>query len=266
MTARIDPTSRVEDGAILADDVTVGPFCHVGPDARIGAGTRLLSYVSITGRTTIGGGCTIYPFAALGGPPQSLSHKGEPTELVIGEGCTIRESVTMSTGTVGGGGITRVGDRNFFMNGSHVGHDCILGNDIVVAGTAMIAGHCEIGDFVFIGGVTAMHQFTRIGKGAMLGGMSGISTDLIPYGLASGARCTLIGLNAVGMKRRGFTASRLGKVKEFYKRLFLRDGLFSERLADARQMADEDPGIAEILAFIDKGGKHALCQPSAGSD
>jgi UDP-N-acetylglucosamine acyltransferase len=264
--ARIDPTARVEDGAKVADDALIGPFCVVGEGASIGPGCRLISHVSIRGRTRIGAGCTIYPFAALGGEPQSLTHRDEPTALVIGDGCTIRESVTMSTGTVGGGGLTLVGDRNYFMNGSHVGHDCRIGNDVVIAGATMIAGHCEIGDSVFIGGVSALHQRTRIGSGAMLGGMSGISTDLIPYGLASGARATMVGLNAVGMKRRGFTVARLGKLRAFYSRLFRGSGLFVDRLAAERQENHDEPAIIEILAFIEAGGKRALCLPSVGAE
>ncbi len=168
----------------------------------IGANCRLIAHVHITAQTTIGDGCTIYPFVSLGTPPQSLSYRGELTRLEIGAGCTIREQVTMNAGTVGGGGITRVGDRGYFMNCAHVGHDCHVGNDVIFATSATLGGHCEIGDFVFIGGLSAVHQFTRIGPQVMVGGVCGVRGDVIPFGLVNGQYASLEGLNIIGMKRR----------------------------------------------------------------
>lgn len=247
---RIDPSARVESGAVLGADVTIGPFCVVGPHAVIGAGTMLISHVSVTGVTTIGESCTVYPFASLGTAPQSTGYRGEPTKLVIGNNCTIREGVTMNTGTVSGGGVTTVGDRGFFMNNSHVGHDCHVGNDVIFATSATLGGHCTIGDFVFIGGLSAVHQFTRIGSQVMVGGMSGVTYDIIPYAIANGQRARLEGLNVIGMKRRGFNAARMKTVRIFYQKLFNGSGVFADRLATLQSERGADPAIAEILDFI----------------
>src|SRR6202046_1641405 len=165
----IDPTARIEDGAVVGQGTSIGPFCHIGPDVVIGADCRLMAHVNVTARTTIGDGCTIYPFVSLGTAPQSLKHNGELTRLQIGRGCTIREQVTMNAGTVAGGGVTRVGERGYFMNCSHVGHDCIVGNDVIFATSATLGGHSEVGDFVFIGGLAAVEQFTTIGPQVMGG-------------------------------------------------------------------------------------------------
>src|SRR6202165_4031799 len=159
----IDPTARIEDGAVIGEGTSIGPYCTVGPHVVIGANCKLIAHVHITAQTTIGDGCTIYPFVSLGTPPQSLSYRGELTRLEIGQGCTIREQVTMNAGTMAGGGVRRVGDAGYFINCSHVGHDCIVGNDVTFATSATLGGHSEIGDFVFIGGLSAVPQFSRVG-------------------------------------------------------------------------------------------------------
>ena len=259
--SRIDPTARIEDGAVIGEGTSIGPYCVIGPHVVIGANCKLIAHVHITAQTTIGDDCTIYPFVSLGTPPQSLSYRGELTKLRIGQGCTLREQVTMNAGTVAGGGITRVGDRGYFMNCSHVGHDCVVGNDVIFATSATLGGHAEIGDFVFIGGLSAVHQFGRVGSQVMVGALSGVRTDVIPYSLASGQFATLTGLNVVGMKRRKFTRERLAAVRSFYQRLFHGPGVFAERLAEVRHFADTDPAIAEILGFIDAGKNRELCQP-----
>ncbi len=258
--SKIDSTARVEDGAIIGEDTSIGPYCMVGPDVVVGARCRLIGHVHVAGHTTIGDGTTVYPFASLGSPPQSLGYKGEPTRLTIGSGCTIRESVTMNLGTVAGGGHTQVGDRGFFMTGSHIGHDCVVGNDVIFDNTAPLGGHCEIGDYTFIGGVTALQQFVRVGPQVMIGGMSGLRDDVVPYGLVNGLYARLSGLNIVGMRRRKFTRERLAVIKDFFDELFYSPGLFAERLARVQTRADEDPAIAEMLAFIG-GGKRPLCMP-----
>src|SRR5256886_13124336 len=176
----IDPTARVEDGAVIGEGTTIGPYCIIGPNVVIGANCKLIAHVTVAGHTTIADGCVVYPFAALGGPPQDLSYRGEPTRLEVGEGCTIREGVTMNIGTKKGGGLTRVGARGYFMNNSHVGHDCVVGNDAIFATSATLGGHCEIGDFVYIGGLSGGHQFTPdraqgVGGGGCGGGRGGIS-------------------------------------------------------------------------------------------
>lgn len=259
--SRIDPTARVEDGAVIGDDVTIGPYCIVGPHVTIGVGTTLVSHVNVSARTTIGENCTIHPFASLGTPPQILNYAEAPTELVIGDNCVIREGVTMNCGSVKGGGITRVGDRGYFMNNAHVGHDCIVGNDVVFATSATLGGHCEVGDFVFMGGLTAAHQFVRIGSQVMVGGLCGIRNDIIPYGMASGAYAYLEGLNIVGMRRRKFTRERLKAIRAFYQKLFHGHGVFAERLAKVQPLGATDPAIAEILAFIAADRRRNLCMP-----
>ena len=259
--SKIDPTARIEDGAVIGEGTTIGPYCIIGPNVVIGANCKLIAHVHITGQTTIGANCTIYPFASLGAPPQILNLH-DTGRLQIGDGCTIRESVTMNAGTVAGGGVTEVGDRNYFMNCSHVGHDCRVGNDVIFATSATLGGHAEIGDFVFIGGLSAVHQFTRIGPQVMVGGVCGVRDDVIPFGLVNGQYAALEGLNIIGMKRRKFTKQRLATVRSFYQKLFHGPGIFAERLDLVQPMAAEDPAIAEILAFIGDGKHRALCLPA----
>ncbi len=258
----IDPTARIEDGAVIGAGTSIGPYCVIGPHVVIGADCKLMAHVSVTGHTTIGTGCVIHPFAALGGPPQDLSYRGEPTRLEIGEGCCLREGVTMNVGTRKGGGLTRVGSRGYFMNNSHVGHDCLVGNDVIFATSATLGGHCEIGDFVYIGGLSAVHQFTRIGPQVMVGGICGVRGDVIPFGLVNGQYATLEGFNIIGMKRRKFTRDRLATLRSFYKKLFHGPGIFAERLNEVQPLAAEDPAIKEILAFIGDGKLRALCLPA----
>jgi UDP-N-acetylglucosamine acyltransferase len=183
----------------------------------------------------------------------------------VGKACTIREGVTMSIGTVKGGGLTRVGDSGFFMNNSHVGHDCKVGNNVIFATSATLGGHCEIGDFVYIGGLSGLHQFTRVGQQVMIGGTCGVRSDIIPYGIVNAPHVALHGLNIVGMKRRQFTKQRLAIVRAFYQKLFHGPGIFADRLASVRSLAGEDPAIAEILAFIDASRHRALCRPLKGT-
>ncbi len=259
----IDPAARIEDGAVIGEGATIGPYCVIGADVVVGEECRIDAHVRITGRTTIGARCVISPFVSLGTAPQSLAYRGEPTRLEIGEGCTLREGVTMNVGTVGGGGVTRIGARGYFMNNAHVGHDCQVGNDVIFATSATLGGHCVIGDHVFMGGLSAAHQFTRIGAQAMIGGLCGVRGDVIPYGLVNGQYAELEGLNIVGMRRRKFTRERIRLVHAFYKELFHGPGVFADRLSRATERAADDPAIAEILEFI-KGGVHrSLCLPRA---
>lgn len=263
--SNIDPTARIEDGAVIGEGAFIGPFCVIGRDVVIGSETQLMSHVLVTGKTTIGARCKISPFVSLGTAPQSLAYRGEPTSLFIGDDCTLREGVTMNVGTVNGGGVTRVGERGYFMNNAHVGHDCQVGNDVIFATSATLGGHCIIGDFVFMGGLSAAHQFTRIGAQAMIGGVCGVRGDVIPFGLVNGQYAELEGLNIVGMRRRKFTRERIKAVHAFYKVLFHGPGVFAERVARAKVHAGEDPAIDEILAFIDGGEHRSLCLPKVGS-
>jgi UDP-N-acetylglucosamine acyltransferase len=256
--ATIDPTARVEDGAVVGEGTHVGPYCIIGPHAVIGNNCKLTSHVQVMGHTLIGADCMISPFVVLGGAPQDLSYRGEPTRLEIGAACTIREGVTMNVGTVKGGGLTRVGARGYFMNNSHVGHDCLVGDDVIFATSATLGGHCEVGDFVYIGGLSAVHQFTRIGRQVMIGGMCGVRGDVIPFGQYA----VLEGLNIIGMKRRKFSRERLATLRAFYQKLFHGPGIFADRLVSVQPLANEDPAIAEILTFIGDGKHRPLCLPA----
>ena len=214
----IDPSARIEAGAVIGKDVSIGPYCTIGAHVSVGDGCRLIAHVNLTGHTTIGPRTVIHPFASLGSPPQSFSYRGGPTKLVVGADCDIRENVTMSTGTEDDRGITEVGDRCFFMVGSHVAHDCKVGNHVVFANNTVLGGHVTIGDHVVFGGGVAVRQFVRIGEGAMIVGLSGVRADVIPYGMAHGPLANLIGLNVVGMRRRGHSKADIHRVRRSLRR------------------------------------------------
>jgi UDP-N-acetylglucosamine acyltransferase len=257
----IDPTARVADGARIGEGVEIGPYCIVGSQAELGNGVRLIAHVHVTGVTAIGEGTVVYPFASLGTPPQSVHYRGGATRLVIGPHCELREGVTMNTGTEDGGGVTTVGERCFFMAGSHVGHDCKVGNSVTFANNAVIGGHVSVGDYTFLGGNAAIHQYARVGEGAMVAGLSGISRDLIPFGYARGQIADLAGLNVVGLRRRGATRADLHRLRRIYRILFLDSGLFADRFkAVARDFAD-DPLVGKIVAFMGASGKLPLMRP-----
>jgi len=257
----IDPTARIEDGAVIGEGTTVGPYCMVGPNVVIGKDCKLIGHVSVAGHTTVAAGCVIYPFAGLGGPPQDLSYRGEPTRLEIGEECTIREGVTMNVGTKKGGGITRVGARGYFMNNSHVGHDCVVGDNVIFATSATLGGHCEIGDFVYIGGLSAVHQFTRIGPQVMVGGVCGVRGDVIPFGLVNGQYASLEGLNIIGMQRHGFSREDIQGLRSAYQFLFSDDGTFNDRVNEVAERFSGIGPVDDIIAFIRADSSRAICQP-----
>jgi UDP-N-acetylglucosamine acyltransferase len=259
--ARIDPSSRVAAGARLADDVEVGPFCMIGPGVDLRAGVRVLSHVSIAGITVVGERTVIYPFASIGTTPQSTGYRGGATRLNVGRDCQIREGVTISTGTEDHGEVTNVGERCFLMANSHVGHDCQVGNDVIFANGALLGGHVSIADHVFIGGNTAVHQYVRVGEGAMLGGMSGITRDVIPFGFAFGPKAVLVGLNIVGLKRRKFSRADLHRARTAYRMLFFGDATFAERLERTKTAFSGDPVVEKIVAFIWAGGKRPPMMP-----
>jgi UDP-N-acetylglucosamine acyltransferase len=259
--AMMDPTARIEPGARVGQDVSIGPYCIIGPNVTIGEGCRLLAHVHLAGHTAIGARTVIYPFASLGSPPQSVKYKGGPTRLVVGTDCDIRESVTMSTGTEDGGGVTRVGDRCFFMAGAHVGHDCTVGSDATFANNAVLGGHVSVGDRAFLGGQAAVHQFVRVGEGAMIGGLSGITRDLIPFGFAFGPKAELVGLNMVGLKRRGHGRADMHRLRQCFRALFLGGGEFRDRLAAAAADYAADPLVGKIIAFLREGGSRPPMMP-----
>lgn len=263
--AKIDPSSRVADGARIAADVEIGPFCMVGPDVELQSGVRLLSHVNLSGVTSIGERTVIYPFASLGTPPQSNGYRGGATRLAVGSDCRIREGVTINTGTEDGGGITTVGDRCFLMANSHVGHDCHIGSDAIFANGAVLGGHVVVGDHAFIGGNAAIHQFVRIGEGAMLGGLSGITRDVIPFGFAFGPKADLVGLNTVGLRRRKFTRADIHRIRRAYRTLFFGEGVFSARLQQASEEFSSDLVIGKIIAFIRDGRSRPLMMPAVNA-
>jgi UDP-N-acetylglucosamine acyltransferase len=246
--AQVHPTAVVHPGARLHETVEVGPYSVIGEKVTIGAGTRVAPHVVIEGRTTIGERNRIFQFASVGGAPQDLKYAGEDTQLIIGDGNTIRESVTMNIGTVGGGGVTRVGNNNLFMAYSHVAHDCVVGNGCVIANGVALAGHVQLEDSVILGGLSAVHQFTRLGKHAFIAGGSMVVMDVPPYCTAQGDRAELAGLNVVGLQRHGFSEEQIGRIKEAYKILF-RSKL---QLAEAMdRLKAEMGGQSEIDYLVD---------------
>lgn len=261
----IDPTARIETGAVIGRDVSIGPYCTIGANVMLGEGCRLVSHVSIAGHTTIGPRTVIYPFASLGTPPQSVKYRGGPTRLLVGADCDIRESVTMNTGTEDDGGVTQVGDRCFFMVGSHVAHDCKVGNEVTFANNASLAGHVTVGDFVTFGGLAAVRQFVRIGEGAMIVGLSGVRADVIPWGLVQGPLADLFGLNIVGMRRRGMSKADIHGVRGAYQDLFFGAGVFRERVDQVAAKHASDPQVQKIIAFI-KAGKRPLTMAKHRAD
>ena len=262
MSVSIHPTAVVDPAAKLGEDVFIGPFSVVGPDVELGDRVRLTSHVVVDGRTRIGEDTVIYPFASIGHRPQDLKFKGEPSELIIGRNNQIREHVTMSPGTEGGGMVTRVGDNGLFMVGVHVAHDCVVGNPAVLANNATLAGHVELGDFVTIGGLSAVRQFVRIGSHAMIGGMSGVEKDVIPYGLVMGDRARLAGLNLVGLERRGFQKDEIHALRAAYRLLFGNEGTFAERMEEVGRDMGQQALVADVLSFARTS--RSLCQPREG--
>jgi len=252
---KIDPTARIEPGATIGQDVSIGPYCVIGPHVAIGDGCRLVAHVHVAGHTTIGARSVIYPFASLGTPPQSVKYRGGPTRLIVGADCDIREGVTLNIGTEDDRGVTEIGDRCFFMVGSHVGHDCKVGNDVTFANNVVLGGHVTIGDFVVFGGQAAVRQFVRIGEGAMVVGLSGVRADVIPFGLVQGPLAELIGLNVVGMRRRGFPRADIHRLRQGYQALFFGAGTFRERLERLAAQMGRDPLVAKVIGFIRAGSR-----------
>jgi UDP-N-acetylglucosamine acyltransferase len=257
----IHQTAIVEPGASLGAGVSIGPFCLVGAEARLGEGVRLHSHVVVAGRTSVGARTEVYPFAVLGHPPQDLKYRGETSELVIGADCTIRESVTMNPGTTGGGLVTSVGDHCLFLTQSHVAHDCKVANHVIFSNNVMLAGHCRVGDYAIISGGAGIHQFVRIGAHAFIGGLSGVENDVIPYGMALGNRAHLAGLNIVGLKRRGFDRDQVHALRRAYRLLFADEGTLKERLEDVAQEFHDHPQVQEVIDFIREGGNRSICTP-----
>lgn len=249
---------------MLADDVSVGAYSIVGAEVQLGAGVKVHPHVVIGGRTGVGEGSEIFPFASIGLPPQDRKYHGEESRLEIGRKCTIREHVTINPGTEGGGRLTKIGDECLLLVGAHVAHDCHIGNHVTMVNHATLAGHCRIEDYVILGGLSAVHQFVRIGESGFVGGMSGVENDIIPFGSAIGNRAELGGLNIVGLTRRGFSREAIHSLRRAYRTLFGPEGTLKERLADVEEEFAGDANVRKIVDFIRAGGDRAICTPRRG--
>lgn len=245
----IHPSAVVEEGAQLGRGVRVGPFCHVGPEVVLGDRVELKSHVVVNGTTSVGAETVIFPFAVIGEIPQDLKFRGEKTRLEIGARNRIREHVTMNAGTEGGGGVTRVGDDGLFMAGCHVAHDVQVGNRVILVNNAALAGHCVLEDDVIVGGLSGVHQWVRIGRGAIIGAVTMVTNDVIPYGLVQAPRGKLDGLNLVGLKRRGVARSDITALRAAFQMLAQGEGAFADR---ARKLGAETQSdyVREIVDFI----------------
>ncbi|MEC4676850.1 MAG: acyl-ACP--UDP-N-acetylglucosamine O-acyltransferase [Nitrospirota bacterium] len=259
MKTRIHPSAIIDPGARIDKGTDIGPFCIIKEGVRIKKGAKLHSNVIVEGHTEIGENCTIYPFSSIGFPPQDLKYNGEDTKLIIGDNNTIREYATIHRASVGGDGITSIGDNNFMMAYVHIAHDCKIGNNIIMANAATLAGHVSIEDYTVIGGLVAVHQFTRIGRHSMVGGFSGIAQDVPPYMVASGPRAKLYGLNSIGLKRHGFSASTINNLKKAYKILFREKRALKEALKKIQDSLPATDEITYLVQFIKKN-RRGICR------
>lgn len=248
--AGIHPTSVVDPSARVHREASIGPFCVVGPDVEIGEGCRLLSHVVVHAHTVMGEGNVLFPGASIGGDPQDLKYKGELTRLTVGARNVVREGVTMSRGTPGGGGVTTVGDDNLFMAQAHVGHDCHVGNRIIFANAATLAGHVEVADRANVGAYSGVHQFCRVAREAFIGGYSVVVQDALPWVTTVGNRATSHGINLIGMKRAGYPKETIEAVKRCYMTLFRSKLLLEEAMARVEKEQGEIPEVAYFLEFV----------------
>ena len=256
----IHDTAIIDSNAKIGNNVEIGPYCVIDSGVHIENNNKLYSHVNISGNTKVGEGNTFYPFCSIGNNPQDLKYNGEKTELVIGKNNKIREYVTIHPGTAGGGGKTIIGDNCLFMISSHIAHDCIIGNNVILANNVPIGGHAEIGDHVVIGGNSAVQQFTRIGKMAMIGGMTGVLNDVIPYGLSIGNRNHLQGLNLIGLRRKNISNKDILELSEAYKEIFKTDKL-SENLSKLNGSFQNNELVKDVVDFINKDKKRPICSP-----
>lgn len=256
-SAIVDPTAKIGEG------VEIGPFCIIGPQVELADGVKLKGHVVISGSTRIGAGTQIFPFAVIGAPPQTLKPIGDDTRIIVGENSMIREHATIHPGTVGGGGLTSVGNNCLLMVSSHIGHDCHVGNNVVMANNGTLGGHVTLGDFVYIGGLSAIHQNVRIGAHAMIGGMSGVEQDVIPYGSVMGNRAFLAGLNIIGLKRRGFSRDQIHGLRRAYRLLFADEGTLAERLADVAEEFGDSDVVMDVVAFMQADSARSFVLPRA---
>lgn len=262
----IHSSAVIEDGAQIGANVRIGPFCHVGPEVKLGDNSILHSHVALAGNTTLGKNTKVFPFASLGHEPQDLKFHGEKNSLNIGDNCTFREGVTVNPGTEGDESNTTIGSNCFFLANAHVAHDCQVGNNVIFSNAVMIAGHCKVGDNVIMGGGAAVHQFCRIGNNAFVGGLAGVENDIIPYGMALGNRAYLAGLNIVGMKRAGIERDSIHKARKAFKDIFVSDMAVVDAIKMVSEENGDDPIVARIVEFINASDNRSLCTPRASRD
>ncbi len=262
MPSNFHKSAIIDKKTNIGKNVSIGAFSIIGPNVVIKNNVKIHSHVNLQGYTTIDDETEIFPFSSIGTIPQDLKYHGEKSKLVIGKNNTIREHVTMNPGTKGGGLITKIGNDCLFMVGSHVAHDCIIGNNVIMANNATLAGHVKIDDYAIIGGLSAVHQFVRIGKHAMVGGMSGVENDVIPFGSVMGDRANLSGLNIIGLKRRGFNRKQIHDLRTAFRLIFSIEGTEFERLNDATKIYKKNNVVMDIVKFIkNKSSSRAICQP-----
>lgn len=259
--AEIHPTAIIDPGAKIGEGCFIGPYCVIGPHVVLGENVRLHSHVVIDGRTKIGARTQIYPFSSIGQPPQDLKYKGEPSELHIGSDNLIREHVTMNTGTEGGGMVTKVGNRCLFMPGSHVAHDCRIGDNVIMANHTTLAGHVVLEDHVIMGGLSGAQQFVRIGRGAIIGAMAGAKSDVIPYGMVMGRPGLLAGLNLIGLKRAGVDAKEIQDLMKAYDELFGAEGTFAERIDAVASKYGGRATVDAVVGFLRAETSRPILQP-----
>ena len=256
----IHKTAIIDNKAKIDSSVQVGPYVVIGPNVEIGKNTIVQSHVSICGNTKIGSNNNIFPFASIGNDPQDLKYNGESTSLIIGDNNKIREYVTINPGTEGGGNLTKIGNNCLFMISSHVAHDCRVGNNVIIANNVPLGGHVNIDDNVVIGGNSAVQQFVRIGKMAMIGGMTGVLHDVIPYGLSTGNRNSLQGLNLIGLRRAKFENKDILGLSEAYKEIFATKNI-NENISKLNGSFKENPLVKNVIDFITKDKKRSICTP-----
>ena len=256
----IHSSSIIDKKAEISDKVNIGPFCYVGPNVKLKEGVELISNVHIEGKTEVGRGTKIFPFASIGTQPQDLKFKGEENSLIIGENNSIREYVTINPGTEGGGSTTIIGNNCLFMISSHIAHDCKIGNNVIIANNVPLGGHVTIEDSVVIGGNSAVQQFTRIGRLAMIGGMTGVLKDVIPFGLSIGNRNFLQGLNLIGLRRHKYDNQKIMGLDRAYKEIFSSKNLH-ENLSKINGEYKDNELVGEVIKFIEKDKKRPICSP-----
>ena len=261
MQEMIHQTAIISEKAVIGQNVRIGAYCVIGDKVNLADNVTLHSHVVIDGNTSVGENCEVFPFAALGLAPQHTRYDGEDSQLIIGKNNVMREYVTFHPGTAVGHMKTVIGDDNLFYVGSHIAHDCIVGNHVILANHVNVGGHVDIGDYAYFGGNSAVHPFIRIGSHSIIGGGTAVTADVIPFGLASGPRAALHGLNLVGLRRRGFSAAQISAVRGAYRQLFVQDGLFADKLKQLKAEQGNDEMVSLLISFIEEGQDKNLCQP-----